>query len=109
MYPTASRLNHSCQPNCVATFTGISLQIRAVETVQPGEELTISYTDLLNPSAKRKEGLREQYGFDCKCQKCVYGNEEDALRNAIGCQKQECYGIVHEGKLNRSSPDHKRG
>ena len=97
LFAKAALLNHSCHPNCVATFHGTTLQITATETIQPGDELTISYTELLRPSYKRKEDLWEQYGFDCQCRNCVCCDENDAMMNAIRCQRWGCQGKVPVG------------
>uniref|UniRef100_A0A4W4FT77 [histone H3]-lysine(4) N-trimethyltransferase n=1 Tax=Electrophorus electricus TaxID=8005 RepID=A0A4W4FT77_ELEEL len=54
LYPSMSLLNHDCQPNCVMVFVGKRLQLRAIRNIQPHEELTISYTDVLAPGQERQ-------------------------------------------------------
>lgn len=71
LYPSVSLLNHSCDPNCSIVFNGPLLLLRAVRDVQAGEELTISYLDLLMTSAERRQQLRDQYCFDCDCARCL--------------------------------------
>ena len=94
IYHSVSLLNHSCQPNCVAVFNGTKLMIRVTENIQPGEELTISYTELLAPSFKRKEELRKQYFFDCCCIRCSSAKEEDGLLLSMKCFNSSCNGTV---------------
>ena len=38
--------------------------------LQPGEELTIAYTDLLQTLDERQQSLLERYAFDCCCARC---------------------------------------
>ena len=45
LYSPTNLLNHSCRPNCVAVFRGRTQFVVPVRNIQPGEELTISYTD----------------------------------------------------------------
>lgn len=94
IYHSVSLLNHSCQPNCVAVFNGTKLMIRVTENIQPGQELTISYTELLAPSFKRKEELRKQYFFDCCCIRCSSAKEEDGLLLSMKCFNSSCNGTV---------------
>uniref|UniRef100_A0A672PFW5 [histone H3]-lysine(4) N-trimethyltransferase n=1 Tax=Sinocyclocheilus grahami TaxID=75366 RepID=A0A672PFW5_SINGR len=60
LYLSMSLLNQDCQPNCVMIFEGKRLTLRAVRLIRPCEELTISYTDIL-----------EQYHFLCQCTRCT--------------------------------------
>lgn len=39
LYPSASLLNHSCQPNCVAVFAGKDMLVRAVRDIPSGGEV----------------------------------------------------------------------
>jgi SET and MYND domain-containing protein len=72
-YPDAAILNHSCQPSCVLAFDGATLEVRTARSVAAGEELTHSYVDLCLSTLKRREVLRERYGFDCVCRRCEVG------------------------------------
>ena len=94
IYQTPSLLNHSCLPNCVAVFNGIKLLIHATEQIKQGDELTISYTELLCPSYQRKEDLKSHYLFDCNCPKCCSSLEEDGLMLSLKCSDFSCNGAV---------------
>ncbi|XP_072546320.1 histone-lysine N-methyltransferase SMYD3 [Salminus brasiliensis] len=76
LYPSLSLLNHDCRPNCVMVFLGKKLQLRAVQNIQPNEELTISYTEVLAPRVERRAQLQQQYHFVCQCQRCITENTE---------------------------------
>ena len=77
LFPTASLLNHSCEPNLEmfrsSSKHSPSCTFAAVRHIDKGEELTISY--ISNPSTKpvheRKEYLYYNYGFECTCPSCA--------------------------------------
>jgi len=80
VFPLASLLNHSCEPNCIATFRGKTQHIRTIRHVRADEELTLSYCDVGLPSPVRLELLREGYFFTCRCRRCaIYADNEEAL------------------------------
>uniref|UniRef100_A0A8C4DM92 [histone H3]-lysine(4) N-trimethyltransferase n=1 Tax=Dicentrarchus labrax TaxID=13489 RepID=A0A8C4DM92_DICLA len=70
LYPSLSLLNHDCRPNCVMVFEGTKLQLRAVQDINPEEELTISYIETLSLTEDRQRQLEDQYHFTCHCQNC---------------------------------------
>lgn len=47
VYPTPSLINHSCDPNCVALFSGKQLLLRSVLPINPGEQASEIYTVIL--------------------------------------------------------------
>ena len=75
IFPTYARCNHSCAPNAMARFDHVrfAIEVRAVRAVAPGEELFVSYVDVLDGRAARDQALRTNYGFACRCRICVYG------------------------------------
>lgn len=84
LFPTIARINHSCAPNCHHYWTGKtqSFVVRAVQTIWPGEEITISYMSPLQRSdfhdkASRQEILRTDFGFECFCHLCQMKNHDD--------------------------------
>ena len=95
IFPTYARCNHSCAPNAMARFDHVrfAIEVRAVRAVAPGEELFVSYVDVLDDRATRDQALRTNYGFACRCRICVHGAgaepdmtkcaESDARRVAI--------------------------
>ena len=64
VYPVAAMMNHSENPNCFATFRGKKMIVRCLRDVLPGEELTISYDELMKPKRERAKSLKSNYGFD---------------------------------------------
>ncbi|KAM6906622.1 N-lysine methyltransferase SMYD2-like [Lycodopsis pacificus] len=70
LYPDVALINHSCLPSVIVTYNGTSAEVRAVKNMKPGDEVLISYIDLLYPADDRNNRLRESYYFTCDCQDC---------------------------------------
>uniref|UniRef100_A0A4W6D480 [histone H3]-lysine(4) N-trimethyltransferase n=1 Tax=Lates calcarifer TaxID=8187 RepID=A0A4W6D480_LATCA len=70
VYPDVALINHSCLPSVIVTYNGTSAEVRAVQDMKPGDEVLISYIDLLYPTDDRNNRLRESYYFTCDCQEC---------------------------------------
>lgn len=90
IFPTYARCNHSCAPNAMARFnhTTFAIEVRAVRGVAPGEELLVSYTNVLDNRATRNLALKKNYGFECRCRVCAEPSttkcaESDARRTSI--------------------------
>ncbi|KAL9606220.1 MAG: hypothetical protein Q9179_000617 [Wetmoreana sp. 5 TL-2023] len=66
----ASQLNHSCDPNCIFTFSGRSLSVRSLQAIPAGGELTISYVDISMSRSERQKKLKSSYYFECACSYC---------------------------------------
>ena len=86
IYRTASLLNHSCVPNCIALFNGPQIVIRSLRDIQPNDELLITYVNLTDPSVTRKEELKEGYMFECKCTLCDEPEYSDMLMRSMRCE-----------------------
>lgn len=92
LYPFFSRLNHSCVPNCMCIFCGNELFVKSVRSIEPGEELTIAYCQVLKPKHERQAGLSDDYDFLCTCKQCKTETPEesfalktfDEYRNTMG-------------------------
>ena len=73
VFPLTSRINHSCSPNSLWSFTGGGqCEVRCVKLVRAGEEITASYlpSPLLS-RADRQRHLAARYNFSCTCQVCA--------------------------------------
>jgi len=64
LYPLAAMVNHSCRPSCTQSFVGRDIVFRALRPLAAGEELTISYVDLLATRQERRRALQASYFFD---------------------------------------------
>lgn len=75
-YPIAALFNHSCRPNAVVMFDGAHASMHAIEDIEPGKEITISYIDAAHSRIYRQKTLREKYCFECQCDRCGGGKDE---------------------------------
>ena len=97
VYPTASLMNHSCQPNVAVCFDGSKLTARAIESIQAGEPLLHCYGAqkgaLITPL--RQQQLTEQYHFVCGCRACQAGfDESEQAMVGLRCLDSRCSGLV---------------
>ncbi|XP_014467646.1 PREDICTED: SET and MYND domain-containing protein 4-like [Dinoponera quadriceps] len=98
IYPSASMMNHSCDPNIITSFVDQYLIVRAMKDIAAGEEVLNCYGPNFRRMSKehRYEILKNQYGFTCRCEPCVmpeYQNFMDRFQ-AIKCP--ECGGALEE-------------
>ncbi len=88
-FPTLSRLNHDCRPNAKYMFDKeiFEGQVRAMRNIQPGQEITIPYTQLAAPREERQRSLFANRCFVCACGTCSLPpdrqRESDARREKI--------------------------
>ncbi|KAF7230611.1 N-lysine methyltransferase SMYD2 [Nothobranchius furzeri] len=78
IYPDVALINHSCLPSVIVTYNGTSSEVRAVQNMKPGDEVLISYIDLLYPTEDRNKRLRESYYFTCDCNECKTKSKDNA-------------------------------
>jgi len=110
-----SMLNHSCCPNSVQVFEGKTLVVKAVERIDVGEEIEISYVELADPTSRRRAKLFSDYYIQCDCHRCLcippirgYSDVEglkkmDALESnivALDGQSSEIGRLKNEGKFD---------
>ena len=89
VYPTISRINHSCRPNCVHYYVANGFAVRAIEDICPDQEITISYLSPVqrqqfDSTFNRQKILQDEFGFLCLCNVCVSGDDlDDSMRVKI--------------------------
>ena len=76
LIPEISKINHSCEPNCILSFKGRTAYITAIREIPKGTEITISYIPLPKSFLTRKEQLHRQYNFTCYCCLCSKQRKE---------------------------------
>lgn len=89
IYPSASLMNHSCNPNIISNFPcGSTLAVRAVRKITAGEEVLNCYGPHYQrmPFAERQQTLQEQYFFTCKCIACEAGEDLEQRLQALKCE-----------------------
>lgn len=72
LFPHIARINHDCRPNAEYRFSHplLAQLVHAARDIFPGEELTISYLNPLQPLAARQKRLSQNWGFTCSCPAC---------------------------------------
>ena len=81
----ASLANHSCCPNAACVELGgtqFLIDERALIARRPialGEEITIEYLDVCQPTVDRRRILQKAYGFVCNCVLCTNTADVDPL------------------------------
>ncbi|KAF9459769.1 hypothetical protein BDZ94DRAFT_1224327 [Collybia nuda] len=85
-----SRINHSCSPSADRLFDvpSFSFQLRATRDIKAGEEIFVSYCDVLEEAAHRQAYLAP-YEIVCICASCTPDTTESderrlGLRESIG-------------------------
>ncbi|KAK6498980.1 hypothetical protein TWF481_011551 [Arthrobotrys musiformis] len=75
-FPQAAFINHSCIPNVrISIFSNI-LFVHAASYIHKEEELLVNYLDdQYSPHVQRRDILKEQYGFSCRCIRCQFEDD----------------------------------
>jgi hypothetical protein len=71
--------NHSCKPNATSLTKGLIQEIRCLSNIKAGEEVTLSYIDLLQTRDERRRELKENWYFDCECKRCCTPQIDDQV------------------------------
>jgi hypothetical protein len=73
LYPATAMVNHSCAPNCaVVSCPGGVLEVRTLQPLVQGQELLVSYVNLVSPRDSRRAALKASKEFDCACLRCAH-------------------------------------
>jgi len=86
VFASISRLQHCCRPNADHTWDAAlgRKSVVASRDIPSGEEIFLSYLGgssiLRVPRSRRRASLRRTFGFDCACERCGRGDEDDDAR-----------------------------
>lgn len=80
------------------------MELRALGRICQGEELTISYVDVLNLSADRQKQLKERFHFDCSCDHCSRHVGDDLMAAAAEAKVSETFWVLLQDVTFLSSP-----
>ncbi|PMD45390.1 SET domain-containing protein [Hyaloscypha variabilis F] len=71
-YPETALMNHDCRPNSMHYHDPSTLihATYASRTILPGEEITITYINILQTFMERQTHLWHAWGFQCTCALC---------------------------------------
>ncbi|XP_004364921.2 hypothetical protein CAOG_00050 [Capsaspora owczarzaki ATCC 30864] len=67
----ASLLNHSCLSNCTVSLRANRVVVRAHSRIAEGQELLVSYRDLLQARVQWQAQVERGYHFACSCLRCT--------------------------------------
>lgn len=78
IYPSASMMNHSCDPNIINSFLDEILIVKASRNIPKGDEVFNCYGPHFQrmATAERRAALQAQYFFFCDCSACTASPEE---------------------------------
>jgi tetratricopeptide (TPR) repeat protein len=91
IYPMASIINHSCQPNAIVHFSNSStvLKLRATKDIKKGEPIVISYGPLsIRHDLNERSSILRKWFFDCGCHAC------SSKINAPFKRAQKCFSSI---------------
>ncbi|NXD34847.1 SMYD5 protein, partial [Copsychus sechellarum] len=99
--------NHSCIPNAETSFpeNNFLLHLTALEDIEAGEEICISYLDCCQRERSRHSRnkiLRENYLFTCSCPKCL-AQADDA--DVTSDEEEEGEGETDDAELEDEMTD----
>ncbi|XP_055304034.1 SET domain-containing protein SmydA-8 [Sitodiplosis mosellana] len=108
-YPIMSLINHNCVPNARHDIDSEFVnRIFAARPIKKGEQIFISYAQILwgTPSRRMFTAISKQ--FQCTCERCADPTEKSTYLSAIRCVDKSCNGMVlplelsfkTEGKCN---------
>lgn len=99
LFVEASVIRHSCEPNAGYVSYGNQLQVRAMKTIKPNEEITISYIDFGHSKPIRQQ-LLNSYFIDCKCFKCQFNSDHQINYDMFISLKNQFCELINSGQDN---------
>ncbi|XP_072746541.1 SET and MYND domain-containing protein 4 [Anoplolepis gracilipes] len=94
IYPSASMMNHSCDPNIINSFLDQTLIVKAIKDIKEGEEVFhcygVDFRRMLK--ADRQEILENQYCFTCNCKACTMSEYDNFMKRFTAIKCPECSG-----------------
>lgn len=89
IYPSASMMNHSCDPSIVNSFHKNVLIVRACKDIKKSQEVYNCYGPHCRrmKRAERQEILFSQYRFKCNCSACTASTDIQDIYTALRCEK----------------------
>ncbi|XP_010527311.1 PREDICTED: protein SET DOMAIN GROUP 41 [Tarenaya hassleriana] len=92
---------------------GPKLIVRSIKRIKKGEEITLSYIDLLRPKLLRQSDLWSKYRFLCSCERCAASppaHVDSMLQGVIMSEPEETtvdlYETAHRDEAAREISDY---
>lgn len=94
-YPVVCLMNHNCVPNIRRDIdNNFRYKVASSRPIKKGEQIYISYTQLLWGTNSRRLQIMISKQFLCTCPRCLDVNECGTNLSAIRCQNKDCTGFV---------------
>lgn len=89
LYPLSAMMSHSCCPNAEQSIHALSdnllFVLRASRQINCGEQIMISYTELLSNTINRQFNLLTSKLFVCQCRRCIDPTDLGSYSSALKC------------------------
>ncbi|XP_076243429.1 protein-lysine N-methyltransferase SMYD4 isoform X2 [Calliopsis andreniformis] len=97
IYPSASMMNHSCDPNIINIFVKQYLIVRAAKDIAKNEEIFNCYGPHYRHMSRdqRQNILKSQYCFTCKCKPCTQSDLKYFLERFSSMVCLKCTGALY--------------
>ncbi|KAK3940852.1 hypothetical protein QBC46DRAFT_458638 [Diplogelasinospora grovesii] len=108
LFPDLSRMNHACNPNAAIHFseTALAMTVWASRDIEPGEEITITYSDVGMTYTERQDTLHSIWGFTCSCKLCTSPPDtrrtSDERRLRIRRLRDEVIALAQKGEFKQA-------
>ncbi|KAK4112494.1 SET domain-containing protein [Canariomyces notabilis] len=108
LFSDLARFNHDCKPNAFIHFseTTLAMTVWAARDIEPGEEITITYSAAGMTSKERQQTLEKVWGFKCQCSLCTSSpealNASDTRRAQIPSLREEVVKLAQKGEFNKA-------
>jgi hypothetical protein len=105
VFPTVSRINHSCRPNSKHTWNPALHQqtVYAIRPIPAGQELSLSYLQG-GTSSERQQELQSSFGFTCRCELCALSSPALRASDARIRRAQHLHDAIGDGRACRLHP-----
>ncbi|XP_054159942.1 N-lysine methyltransferase SMYD2-B-like [Oppia nitens] len=72
-----SDFKHSCVANAAIVTNNLNIEVRAMNKIMIGEEITINRIEIDKRRSYRKQELGERFWTECHCYRCLYHLDKD--------------------------------
>ncbi|KAK3317268.1 hypothetical protein B0T19DRAFT_434601, partial [Cercophora scortea] len=108
LFPNVARINHACDANAFVHFSEVTLAmtIWSARDIEPGEEITISYSDPTATYEERQNALLNIWGFKCNCDMCSaplsHRGASDTRRRALRQLQKDVIEQAQKGEFREA-------
>lgn len=108
MFPKLCLASHSCLPNTrglliedvKASKPSYHMELVASLPIPEGEQIHTTYANVNEGTFERRQILRENYYFSCKCERCKDPTEFETYFSALKCLSCEAGYLLPEDPLD---------